>query len=115
MKNSNAKILPLFKKQLKHFFKKYPQEKQLINDFINNLNPIQAERMQGFGLLQVYKTKIALKKYNISKSKGLRIIFLHFENIIFPFAIYQHSEFSGYDAEKKYIYEKIQVLLEYLK
>ena len=110
----NLKVFPSFNSQLNKFIKKYPKEKENLIIIINNLNPQKASRMQGFGNVEVYKMRVPLKKYKISKSNGLRIIFIVFKNIIIPFALYQHSEFHDFKDEKKYIIEKFNKILEEL-
>ena len=108
------KILPSFKSQLVRFIKKYPKEETNLENFLKKLLPNKGRRMQGFGDLEVYKIRVPLKRYNISKSDGLRIVFVVFNAYIIPFAIYQHSEFHNHKDEKEYITEKYKKLLHEL-
>jgi len=53
-----------------------------LENFLKKLIPDKGRRMQGFGDLEVYKIRVPLKRYNISKSDGLRIVFVVFNTYI---------------------------------
>jgi hypothetical protein len=76
-----AVIPDFFKKQLSKLYKKYPNSKKDIMDFVENKvpkKPLKGDRIPGFGFdLDVRKIRFGLKKYKISARDGIRFIYLN--------------------------------------
>jgi len=113
--------LPPFTSQLEDILKKFTNSKKDIENEINNLsnNPLQGERVVGLGQLHVRKLRLPVKKYNIGKSKGLRVIFMVNEDKykLFMICIYfkgdYQSEQQVISLIKNTLRKHIQALLIY--
>jgi hypothetical protein len=102
--------LPVFNSQQKDIIKKYPNSKDTIEEAIQNLkkNPAQGNQIPGFRDVQVRKMRIGLPEYNLSQSKGLRLVFVFhpYKEEILPLLIYK----KGILTEKQILSKLKKVL-----
>ncbi len=72
-----------FVRQLNGLEEKYPGTESEVAGAIKSLlsNPFIGDRLQGFGTFHVRKMRIGLKSHNMSKSDGLRCVFMIHENL----------------------------------
>lgn len=89
-------LLEGFLQQLNEIEKKFPKATTEIEKSLNLLknNPTRGQKYPGFGQREIRKLRIGLKKYGISKRKGLRLIYAVKENKIIPLLIYHKSDFN---------------------
>jgi len=106
---------PVFKNNLEVIFSKYPNSKKDIETALGSLikNPRVGDIIPGFAPMELRKLRLPLKKYNLSKSRGLRVIFLvdHGRKRITKLFIYSKSEYRG----EKEVREKLDIALRELK
>jgi len=92
-----------FKKELDHIFKKFPKAKKSIQKAIQEIakNIQRTNVIPGFQEvgIEVRKARIKIKEYNISASKGLRLVFLVKEDKIVLCHIYHKAEYKSEQRE----------------
>lgn len=90
---------PSFGNQLKDIIKKYSNSEQDIKNELDDIlnNPKKGDPIPAFGQMELHKLRIALKKYGIGKSKGLRLIFLVNKELktVTKLVIYSKSDYKG--------------------
>ena len=89
--------LPSFENQLSQILKKFPKAEKQIRDDIEAVakDPLKGFLFPGFGKDRVLKLKIPIKKYSISKRKGLRLIYAVKEDKIVLLYIYHKAKYQG--------------------
>ncbi len=72
-----------FVRQLDGLEGKYPGAKNEAEKAVKSLllNPFIGDRLQGFGGLHIRKIRLGLKPHNMSKSDGLRCVFMIHETL----------------------------------
>jgi len=80
---------PCFVHQLETLSKIFPNAKNSINKDLLSLvkNPEQGNQIPGYHGIGLYKARLPIKEYKISKRDGLRVIYLINDSFIFV-AIY---------------------------
>lgn len=89
---------PAFEKHLSDVLKKFPKaEKQICDDIRSLTRSLKGFLFPGFGDHQVRKLRIPVKAYNISKQKGLRLIYAVKGNRVIPLYIYHKANYKRED------------------
>jgi len=103
-----------FQNDLYAIFKKYPNSQKDIETELSNLakKPMAGNAIPGFSPNQIRKLRIPLKKYNIGKSNGLRIIYLvdPRNNRITKLHIYCKKQYRGEQEVKENVRNALKEL-----
>jgi len=106
---------PCYSNQLKKLLKTYPKSEAEIKKEVDSVkeDPMQGLPYQGMSVSGLRKKRIALKKYKVGKSGGLRFIFLVSKKRmdITRIAIYQEKDYGSEGAIKRMIRENIKAIL----
>lgn len=100
-----------FDRQLHSIFKKYKKSEKSVKDEIEALkeNPALGDRMPGFSPLWVYKYRIALKEYDISKRRGLRVVYMVIDKTyLVMIAVYYKGDYRSESETVKMIREHLK-------
>lgn len=103
---------------LKEVLKKFPKSRKRIGKQISALaeNPVQGNAYPGFGEISVRKMRISLQEYRISKSKGLRLIYvvLPSKEKIVPLVIYKKGKYAGEHEIKNLVIAKVKEINDHI-
>ena len=105
-----------FRNELKWILNKFSKAKEEIQQQIKKLsnNPKQGSVIPGFSGYEVRKIRIGIRKYNLSKRKGLRLIFLVKENKVVLCHIYRKSDYKSEAEELNKTKESLGQILKEL-
>lgn len=107
-----------FKRQLARIIKEYPKAEDQINKDIRKIeaSPQSGDLIPGFRHM-TRKTRIGIKKYNIGKSSGLRLIWLYLskENILLYLCVYMHKDFKDEKSVRNLINNSINEAIKEAK
>jgi len=88
-----------YRRDRKAILRKFPRSVSEIDDAIAEIvrNPASGDLVPGFPGFQVYKARIGLKRYRLSKSRGLRFWYLVLpnEHLLVPITLYSKSDYPG--------------------
>ena len=104
------RLLPHFKKQLKHYAKKH---RDILQDLLATLHSFDEERAVSLGH-QLYKVRMGSGGSNRGKSGGFRmIIFFRKKDVLIPITLFAKNERA--DMEKREINDHYAQILRELQ
>ncbi len=102
--------LPQFLSDKKKILKKFPNIADEIEEALNELKeePDRGERYPGFGDIDIRKIRVGLKKYNVGKRGGLRLIYLTKDERLIPLILYHKGGWRSEKETKKRILARLR-------
>jgi mRNA-degrading endonuclease RelE of RelBE toxin-antitoxin system len=107
-----------FANQLERLLVRFVKSSEHIKKHIQSIttNPLQGDRIPGFGSLHLRKSRIPLKGYNIGKSGGLRFIFMvdNPNKWVLPIALYFKGDYKTENSVQAMVKENLKSILDSL-
>lgn len=109
---------PCFANQLERLLVGFIKSSERVQKYIQSItiNPLQGDRIPGFGSLHLRKLRIPLKEYNIGKSGGLRFIFMvnDTNKWVLPIALYFKGDYKTENSVQAMVRENLKSILDSL-